>query len=161
MKKTYLAAALLILLGRAVSAQEMSFGSCRIFGQVFGVDPLGGDMLVKNPSGDIGGLRFDDTTIFTRASLNARPAAPARISVGEVNSGDLICAQATEEPESVVMAASHVLVASRAEIQRQQKTNLIAWSKVGALGSVVKVNQGSFILKQILPGGSKASLLVE
>jgi len=60
MKKTHLTAALLILqLGRTVSAQEMSFGSCQIFGQVFGIDPLGGDMLIKSPSGDIGGLRFD------------------------------------------------------------------------------------------------------
>ena len=59
MKNTHLAVALLIMqLGRTVWAQELSLGSCQIFGQVFGVDPLGGDMLVKSPSGDIGGLRF-------------------------------------------------------------------------------------------------------
>src|SRR6185295_11734806 len=62
-KKTHLTAALLILqFGRIASAQEMSLGSCQIFGQVFGIDPLGGDMLVKSPSGDIGGIRFDRAT---------------------------------------------------------------------------------------------------
>jgi hypothetical protein len=161
MTKTYLTAALLILLGRTVSAQQMSFGSCRIFGQVFGIDPLGGDMLVKNPSGDIGGLQFDRKTIFERASLNPGAAPPARITAAEVNDGDVICAAAAEERESVMMAGSEVLVASRAEIQAQQKANLIEWSKSGAWGSVAKVNPGTFTLERILPGGSKESLLVE
>ena len=70
MKKMHLTAALLILhVGWTLSAQEMSFGSCQVFGQVFGIDPLVGDMLVKSPSADIGGLRFDRTTAFARASL--------------------------------------------------------------------------------------------
>jgi len=99
MNKTHLITALLILqLGRTVSAQELSFGSCQMFGQVFGIDPLGGDMLVKSPSGDIGGLRFDRNTIFTRASLNTTSTAPATISATDVNDGDLICAQATGGP---------------------------------------------------------------
>jgi len=164
MKKTHLIAALLILqFGRTVSAQEMSFGSCQIFGQVFGIDPLGGDMLIKSPSGDIGGLRFDQTTVFERAALNASPAALARITPPELNNGDLICARASEENESVVMAASQVLVASRAEIEGQQKANLIQWSKSGASGEVVKLNEkeGSFILDRILPGGARGNLLVE
>jgi len=164
MKKTHLIAALLILqFGRTVSAQEMSFGSCQIFGQVFGIDPLGGDMLIKSPSGDIGGLRFDQRTVFERAALNASPAALARITPPELNNGDLICARAGEEQESVVMAASQVLVASRAEIEGQQRANLIQWSKSGASGEVVKLNEkeGSFILKRTLPGGATGNLLVE
>jgi len=164
MNKTHLTAALLILqLGRTVSAQEMSLGSCQIFGQVFGIDPLGGDMLVKSPSGDIGGLRFDQTTIFTRASLNASPAAPARIAPAEVNDGDLICARASEKRDSVVATASQVLVASRPEIQKVQKAKLLQWSNSGASGSVVRLNQkeGSFILERTLPDGARGSLLVE
>src|SRR2546429_9576536 len=80
MKKTHLIAALLILqFGRTVSAQEMSFGSCQIFGQVFGIDPLGGDMLIKSPSGDIGGGPVDQTTVFEGGALNANPAGAARV----------------------------------------------------------------------------------
>jgi hypothetical protein len=157
MKKTYFAAAVIIFqLGRTVSAQEMSLGSCQIFGQVFGIDPLGGDMLVKSPSGDIGGLRFDQTTIFTRASLKANPAAPARIVPGEVNDGDLVCARATGKRDSVVMAGSTVLVASRTEIQEQQKANLAQWSTWGVSGSVVKLGQGNLIL-----AGASGNLLVK
>jgi hypothetical protein len=112
MKKQHLTAALLILqVGRSAAAQEVSFGSCQIFGQVFGIDPLGGDMLVKSPSAYIGGLRFDQTTAFARASFNANPAAPARITPPEVNNGDLICGRrvtagnpgaAESEPHSMV-----------------------------------------------------------
>src|SRR6266850_125391 len=138
MIKTRLIAALLILqLGRAVSAQEMSFGSCQVFGQVFGIDPLGGDMLVKSPSGNIGGLRFDQTTVFERASLNTTPPVPARITPGEVNEGDLVCARASGKWDSVAMAASQVVVASRSEIQKQQKAKLLQWSNAGVSGSVV------------------------
>src|SRR6185436_6341631 len=75
MRKTHLTAALLVLqLGGTVSAQQIPFGACLIFGQVFGIDPLGGDMLVKRPSGDISGLPFDQATIFTRASLTTSPS---------------------------------------------------------------------------------------
>lgn len=164
MKKKHLIAALIVLqLGRIASAQELSFGSCQIFGQVFGIDPLVGDMLVKGPSADIGGLRFDRTTAFTRASLDASSAAPARITPPEVNSGDLICARATKERGSVIMAGLRVLVASRREIQEQQKANLVQWSKSGASGEVVKLNEkeGSFILERTLPGGATENLLVE
>jgi hypothetical protein len=164
MKKMHLTTALLILhVGWTLSAQEMSFGSCQIFGQVFGIDPLVGDMLVKSPSADIGGLRFDRTTAFARASLNASSAAPARITPPEVNNGDLICARATGESDSLIMAGSRVLVASRREIQEQQKANLVQWAKSGAWGSVVKLDQkdGRFILERILPGGATAKLLVE
>ena len=88
-------------------------------------------------------------------------AAPARVSASDVNDGDLICARATAEPKSVVMDGSQVLVASREEIQGQQKANLAEWSKLGASGSVAKVNQGSFILERILPGGAKQNVLVQ
>ena len=164
MKKMHLTAALLILhVGRTLSAQEMSLGSCQVFGQVFGIDPLVGDMLVKSPSEDIGGLRFDRTTAFARASFNANSAAPDGITPPEVNNGDLICAQATGESDSVIMAGLRVLIASRREIQKQQKANLLEWAKSGAWGSVVKLDQngGRFILERTLPGGSTGNLLVE
>ena len=162
MKKMHLTTALLILhVGWTLSAQEMSFGSCQIFGQVFGIDPLGGDMLVKSPSGDIGGLRFDQATVFARASLNASPAT--RITPAEVNGGDAICARAAEDRESVVMTALHVLVASRSKIQEQQKANLAKWAESGASGAVVGLDQkeGRFILERTLPGGARGNLLVE
>ena len=163
MKKMHLTAALLILhVGWTLSAQEMSFGSCHVFGQVFGIDPLVGDMLVKSPSADIGGLRFDRTTAFARASLNAISAAPASITPPEVNNGDLICARATKERDSVIVNGSRVLVASRSEIQEQQKANLAQWAKSGAWGSVVKVDQeGRFVLERTLPGGTTGNLLIE
>ena len=162
MNKMHLTAALLILnAGWTVSGQEMSFGSCQIFGQVFGMDPLGGEMLVKSPSGDIGGLHFDRTTSFSRASLNANPVAG--ITAADVNDGDAICARAAAEPESVVMTASHVLVASRTKIQEQQKANLVQWAKSGASGAVVRLDEkdGRFMLERTLPGGTRGYLLVE
>jgi hypothetical protein len=114
---------------------------------------------VKGPSGDIGGIRFDQTTPFTRVSINA-VAPPARITPAEVNAGDLICARATQERESVSMAASGALVASRVEIPERQKENLEQWSKSGAFGAVVKVNRkdGSFILGRT--AGAGGTLLV-
>jgi len=59
------------------------------------------------------------------------------------------------------MAGTQALIASREEVQEQQKANLIEWSKFGLSGSVARVNQGSFILERILPGGAKANLLVQ
>src|SRR5438552_13500500 len=96
MNKTHLITALLILqLGRTVSAQELSFGSCQMFGQVFGIDPLGGDMLVKRPAGDIGGLRFHENTIFKRPAPNTNPTCHATTPATAVHDGDPMKGQAT------------------------------------------------------------------
>jgi hypothetical protein len=161
-KKYFIAACIVLQLGRIAAAQELSFGSCQIFGQVFGIDPLGGEMLVKSPSGDIGELRFDRATTFARAFLNGS-AAPAQITPAEVQDGDAICAQASEAQESVMMTASHVLAAPRRQIQEQQKANLVQWSKSGVSGSVVRLDEkaGRFILERILPDGARGNLLVE
>src|SRR5579872_792476 len=150
------------------SAGLRSLGACQIFGHNWGIDLLGGQMFVKSPSGDIGALRFDKTTLFKRASLNASPpAAPTRLTPEAVSEGDWICAWVhsdnSDVPTSPIMFASEVLVASRLEIDRQQREDLAEWLKSGAFGTVVKLDpaESSFILEYALAGGERGNLRVD
>ncbi|MCU1259807.1 MAG: hypothetical protein JWO80_2692 [Bryobacterales bacterium] len=142
-------------------ADRGSSGTCQIFGQVFGADPLAGEMLVKVPSGSVATVRFDQTTVFTAVSFDSSPnAIPKPLTAEQVNGGDWVCAlTGTDVSER---RAATVLVAPRQEIQRQQKDTLARWSGGGAFGTVTELNQKtkSFVLASHLAGNSKKRITV-
>jgi len=144
------------------SAGSGSVSACQIAGQLFGIDPFGGQMLVKTPSGEIDNLLFDGKTVFARLSPNASPAAaPDRITPEESNAGDWICAWADSEAKAD--RASEVLVVTRKKIEEQQQRALADWLKSGAFGTVVKLDPaaGNFVLECVGPGGATGNLLVD
>ena len=119
-----------------VSAERSSLGTCQIFGQIFGNDPLAGEMLVEAPSGDIGTLRFDRTTVFAAVSFEAGlNADPIHLTADALNVGDWICADVGGDVKNAKRAAT-VLVARREEIQKQQRAALTRWLRGGVFGTV-------------------------
>ena len=148
----------------AGSADRNSASRCQIFGQIFGIDPLAGEMLVKVPSGSIEMLRFDETTVFTAVSFDANEAAssnapPIHLTAEGVNGGDWICAHTG--PDVSEKRAASVLVASRQNIQRQQREILARWLSGGDFGTVIQLDpkSKSVVLECHLGGNSKRVLV--
>jgi hypothetical protein len=138
------------------SADRDSPSTCQIFGQIFGSDPLAGEMLVKVPSGSIEMLRFDETTVFTAVSFDASSnAAPIPLASEAVNGGDWICARTGADVSE--KRAATVLVAARQNIQRQQREILAGWLSGGAFGTVIerKPMSKSLVMESHLGGNSK------
>jgi hypothetical protein len=147
----------------ALTAQEQNAASdstCHIFGQVFGSDPLAGEMLVKTPSGTIETLLFDRTTAFTSASFDASSkAAPMPLTAGTVNEGDWICARTGAGTNA--KRATAVLVAPRQEIQRRQREVLARWFSDGAFGTVIELQpKSTSLVLECHRGGNTKRVLV-
>src|SRR5205807_9038177 len=107
-------------------------------------------------------LLFDERTVFGRLSPIASPAlAPDRITPGETNAGDWICAQTNREGKED--RASEVLVVSRKEIEGQEQRALLDWRQSSAFGTVVDLNRAAetFVLECVLRGGAIRRLLVD
>jgi hypothetical protein len=134
--------------------------TCQVFGQVFGSDPLAGEMLVKTPAGTIETLLFDRTTSFTSVSFDAGSrAAPVPLAAATVNEGDWVCAR-TYDGVNAKRAAS-VLVATRREIQRQQRAALADWSSDSAFGIVIQLDpSGNRLVLECRRGGSTKTVFV-
>jgi hypothetical protein len=143
-----------------LTAQDQNYngaGTCQVFGQVFGSDPLAGEMLVKTLSGTIETLMFDRATAFSSASFDASSKATAMpLTAGTVNEGDWVCAGVNAK------RATAVLVAPRPEIQRQQREALAPWFRDGASGTVIELEpKSNSLVLESHRGGNTRTVFVK
>jgi hypothetical protein len=136
----FLAAGLIVCLPQTLAAQETGkdagAGRCPVFGQIFGIDPLAGTMLVKTPSGSIESLWFEQTTVFRAVAFDSSSkASSVPLNAGTVNTGDWICARTGVNEKR----AEIVLVAARQEIQNRQRETLARWLSDSAFGTVIEI----------------------
>jgi hypothetical protein len=157
-----LAAGLTMQLPLPLAAQQpekdAGVGRCPVFGQIFGIDPLAGTMLVKTPSGSIESLWFEQTTVFRSVAFDSNSkASSVPLSAGEVNAGDWICASTGVNEKR----AEIVLVAARQEIQNRQRETLARWLSGSAFGTVIEIEPASknLVLESHLGGNTKRVLV--
>jgi hypothetical protein len=136
----FLTAGLIMCLPPTLAAQEpekeKGVGRCPVFGQIFGIDPLAGTMLVKTPSGSIESLWFEKTNVFRAVTFDSSSkASSVSIDANEVSSGDWICARTGANEKH----AEIVLVAARQEIQNRQRETLTRWLNGSIFGTVIEL----------------------
>jgi hypothetical protein len=157
-----LAAGLAMHLPLTLAAQqaEGDAGVARfpVVGQIFGIDPLAGTMLVKTPSGSIDSLWFDQTTVFRAVAFaSSSNTSSAPISANAIGAGDWICARTGVNEKR----AEIVLVAARQEIQDRQRETLARWLSDSAFGTVVELEPESknLVLESLVGGDTKRVLV--
>ena len=139
-------------------AKNEGVGRCPVFGQIFGIDPLAGTMLVKAPSGSIDAMWFDQMTVFRSVAFDSSSnTSSVPISANAVNAGDWICARAGVNEKRVEI----VLVAARQEIQNRQRETLARWLSDCAFGTVVELEpeDKNLVLESQLGGDTKKVLV--
>ena len=137
-------------------------GNCEMAGQLFTIDPLLNEILVKSPSGDIASLSFDQETTFVRLPVAANSAGRAeRVELESIDSGDEICARPSTDPAK--KQVSEVLVVKRQQIEGQQKLALAEWLTSGAFGTVVIAEPDSrmLVLHSESSSGATRDILVD
>jgi hypothetical protein len=155
-----LAAGLTIQLPLAAqqSGKDAGVGRCPVFGQIFGIDPLAGTMLVKTPSGSIESLWFEQSTVFRAVAFDFNSkASSVPMSANAVNAGDWICATTGVNEKRTEI----VLVAARQKIQNCQRETLARWLSDSAFGTVIEIEPAgqSFVLESHLGGDTKRVLV--
>jgi hypothetical protein len=144
--------------GSSVEARGASASTCQVFGHLFGMNRIAGEgqMLVKRASGKIDSVRFDPATTFARVSTAAgEVAVPDQITPDRVHVGDWICVQIVRDDGK--QRTLKVLVASRPEIEEQQKIALADWLGSSVLGAIVELEPEAktLILECATPAGSR------
>ncbi len=152
----FLAAGLTMQLTLGAQEPQKDAGAARfpVVGQIFGIDPLAGTMLVKTPSGSIESLWFEQATVFKAVRFDSSSkASSVSIGANDVSSGDWICARTGVNEKR----AEIVLVATRQEIQNRQRETLARWLSDSAFGTVVEIEPESknLVLESHVGGDTK------
>jgi hypothetical protein len=109
--------------------------SCRAIGQLFGMDLGGHEFLLESDAGDVTSVHFEDSTTFTQAPAAGRPQ-PAQLDPVQVNVGDRLCLQSSDDKEPI----KTVLVTRRQDIEAQQRDELAAWQAGGVFGIITALD---------------------
>jgi hypothetical protein len=157
-----LAVGFIMLLPLPAAAQQpqkdAGVGRCPVFGQIFGINPLAGTMLVKTPSGSIESLWFEQTTVFRAVAFDSSSkASSVPLRADAVNAGDWICASTGVNEKR----AEIVLVAARQEIQNRQRETIARWLSASAFGTVIEIEPAikNLVLESDLGGETKRVLV--
>jgi len=153
----FLAAGLTMQLTLGAQVPEKD-ARCPVIGQIFGIDPLAGTMLVKTPSGSIESLWFEQATVFRAVTFDSSSkASSVPIGANDVSSGDWICARTGANEKR----AEIVLVAARQEIQDRQRETLARWLSDSAFGTVIEIQPESknLVLEYRVGGDGKRVLV--
>jgi hypothetical protein len=121
-----------MLIAGPIPAQTIS-ASCTVFGPIFGVDPLGGTLLIKDAGGYLKNVRLP-----TGRNISKLPVTDGgqitKIGPSDLNSGDLVCVHGGDA------TSPQLSVVTRADVHRAQSDFLVQWQRNSLFGKVTEVD---------------------
>ena len=122
-----------LVLGPTECAFAENRESCRSVGQLYGMDLANRTFLLKSDAGDISNIRFDGSTIFVQTP------SLLRLDPTQVNVGDRLCIQASDETEPIKRAT----VTRRVDIASRERAELSGWQARSAFGVITALDSQS------------------
>jgi hypothetical protein len=118
----------------AFASGSESSATCKVFGLIFGVDPIGGTLLLKDEGGYLKTVRLPSGIIISK--LPVTPGGQiTKIGTTDLNTGDLLCAQGGDEG-----AAPQLSVVTRADLHRAQSNFLVRWQRDSLYGKLSSID---------------------
>jgi hypothetical protein len=135
---------LLTLIVFRASAQADDATPCKLYGAIFGVDPIGGTLLIKNPDGYLKNVNLPAATAVSKLAVTAGGSVTT-IRPSDLNTGDLVCVQGDSN------AAPRVSVVLRTDLHRAQSEFLVAWQRNSLYGTLasIDVSGRTFVVKPL------------
>jgi hypothetical protein len=149
----YLPLALLVLGASAQAADPTT--ACKLYGPIFGVDPIGGTLLLKDSGGYLHNVKLP-----SGAAISKLPVTPGgsvvMVGSADLNIGDLVCSHGDSE------TSPKLSVVSRADLHRAQSGFLVSWQRDSLYGTLasIDVNGRSLVVKQLPPSTSDTPIRV-
>jgi hypothetical protein len=106
---------------------------CSIAGAVFGMDPLGESVLLKDSGGYFRNVKVTASTTAVKLSLGTQ-GSRTPIRVADLNTGDLVCVRGGSA-EAVQLS-----VVTRADLHRAQLAFLAEWQHDGVYGTLSAID---------------------
>src|SRR4051794_8036211 len=114
MRRSLVCSAMAAIVFAAFASGSESSATCKVFGMIFGVDPVGGTLLLKDEGGYLKSLPLPSGIVISK--LPVTPGGQiTKIGPTDLNTGDLLCAQGGDEG-----TAPQLSVVTRADLHRAQ-----------------------------------------
>jgi hypothetical protein len=116
--------------------QAADHPTCTTGGATFGVDLFGNSVLVKDPNDHILSLKLTPTTKLLQIHVSGMSGGEktSAIQLGEIQSGDLVCALT----EGGVI--SQLSVVTRADVEQAQREFVARWQKDSVFGRIMSLD---------------------
>jgi hypothetical protein len=138
---------LLAAVGCAADTQP----ACSMAGAVFGMDPLGESVLLKDSGGYFRNVKVTASTTAVKLSLGPEGSRTA-IRVADLTTGDLVCVRGGS------VEAVQLSVVARADLHRAQLAFLADWQRDGVYGTLSAIDiSGRKLLVSPLPPSKEHS----
>jgi hypothetical protein len=126
---------LLALIVFRASAPAGDATRCKLYGPIFGVDPLGGTLLLKDAGGYLKNVKLPSTTAISKLPVTAGESVTT-IRPADLNTGDLVCVHGDSD------TTPRVSVVLRTDMHRAQSEFLVAWQRNSLYGTLASIDVG-------------------
>jgi hypothetical protein len=135
---------LLALIVFRASAPADDATRCKLYGPIFGVDPLGGTLLIKDAGGYLKNVKLPSASAISKLPVTAGGSVTT-ISPSDLNTGDLVCVHGDSD------TAPRLSVVLRTDMHRAQSEFLVAWQRDSLYGTLASIDVGgrTFVVKPL------------
>jgi hypothetical protein len=138
----------------ALSAQSQPASPAgRLIGEVVAVDAPAGKISMKSDKGTTVQVALTEKTLFLRVPPGEKDLQKAsRIKLADIAPGDRVLARGLVSESSDAIAATAVIVMSKAELAQKHERDRAEWQARGAAGRVTSIDASN--RKMVLAGGA-------
>jgi Domain of unknown function (DUF5666) len=121
-------------------AQEPAQQRKNTDGEVQSADAAAKQLIVKTAKGDVYTVKTDDKTNFLRVGADLDLKKATKIALSDVAAGDRVRARGVVADDTKTIAASTVVVMTKADIAQKQQRDRDEWIKRGVAGTVTAID---------------------
>jgi hypothetical protein len=120
-------------------------GPCKLFGLVYGIDPLAEMLILKDPDGYLRDVTLASGTVISKLPVAGRGPI-TQIRAADLNSGDLVCVHGGEGDTPPQLS-----VVLRTDLHRAQDNFLVEWQRNSVFGilSSIDVKGRTFVVNPL------------
>ena len=133
---------LVTLLISAVSvwAQDAAAQRKNTIGEVQSNDVAAKQLKIKTGAGTVYTVTTGDRTNFLRVGADLDIKKATKISAPDINTGDRVLARGTVDDSTNTIAASSVVVMTKADVAQKQQKDREEWTRRGVAGTITSIN---------------------
>ena len=109
-------------------------------GEVQSTDPASKQLKIKNDAGVTYTVTTDDKTNFLRVGADLDIKKAAKIALPEISTGDRVRARGIVSDDTKTIAATTVVVMTKADVAQKQQKDRDEWLKRGVAGTVTAID---------------------
>jgi hypothetical protein len=155
--------AALVLAQVAIVAQQPAPAPAKVIGTVQSIDASAGKAQIRNDAGAVWSVELSDKTVVLRVPPGEKDLKKAsRIGLAEITTGDRVLARGPAGTDPNSLAATSLIVMTKADIAQKQAHDQAEWQRRGIGGVVTAVDPSAQTLTvNVRSGGGVKPMTIQ